>query len=182
MKKFFSEPLSKFLLLGFSLYLIWLGLYEWYIHPSGIIDKIVIDNTLSCSGALLQAMGYTVGRDGERLLYIQDTPGLFLGDSCNGISLFALFSIFIIAFPGKLFAKFFFIPAGIVIIHVLNIFRVIALAIIQTYSYEWTEFNHTYTFTIVIYACIFSLWMIWINRFSVMKKKNDLFKGNNTAQ
>ena len=42
MKKLFSEPLVKFLLYGFSLYLIWLGLYEWWLHPSGVIDRVVI--------------------------------------------------------------------------------------------------------------------------------------------
>jgi len=165
-RKFLSDPLVKFLFYGFSLYLIWLGLYEWWIHPAVVIDRAVINNTLLFSQKILEWMGYVVERSGERLLYIKGTSGLFIGDSCNGISLFALFSIFIIAFPGKPTAKLFFIPLGVLIIHLLNVFRVVALAIIQTHSYAWTEFNHTYTFTIFIYFCIFGLWMIWVNKFS----------------
>jgi exosortase/archaeosortase family protein len=171
MKKFLSDPLVKFLFYGFSLYLIWLGLYEWWLHPSGVIDRAVINNTLFLSQRILEWMGYVVVRNGGRLLYIKGTSGLFIGDSCNGISLFALFSIFIIAFPGKPIAKLFFIPVGVLLIHLLNVLRVVALALIQTYSYEWTEFNHTYTFTIIIYFFIFALWMIWINNFSSFRKK-----------
>lgn len=166
MKKFLSEPLAKFLFYGFSLYLIWLALYEWWIHPSGVIDSVIINNTLFFSQKILEFMGYYVIRSGERLISIKGVAGVFIGDSCNGISLFALFSIFIIAFPGKYSLKIFFIPIGILLIHSLNILRIVALTIIQSYSYKWTEFNHTYTFTIIIYSCIFALWMIWINRFS----------------
>src|ERR1035437_4943765 len=175
MKKFLNEPLVKFLLLGFSLYLFWLGLYEWWLHPSGVIDRAVINNTLLFSQRMLGWMGYFVDRSGERLVYIKGTSGIYIGDSCNGISLFALFSIFIIAFPGKPLAKLFFIPIGVLLIHLLNVLRVVALAIIQTYSYQWTEFNHTYTFTIIMYFYIFALWMLWINKFSGIndKRKNS---------
>src|ERR1035437_5648336 len=131
MKKLFSEPLVKFLLYGFSLYLIWLALYEWWLHPSGVIDRVVISNTLFFSQRILEWMGYVVVRGGERSMYINGISGLFIGDSCNGISLFALFSIFIVAFPGKPVAKLFFIPVGVLLIHLLNIFRVVSLAIIQ---------------------------------------------------
>jgi exosortase/archaeosortase family protein len=172
MKKFLGDPLVKFLFFGFSLYLIWLGSYEWWLHPAGMIDRVVISNTLFFSQRILEWMGYVVVWNGERWMYIKGTPGLFIGDSCNGISLFALFSIFIIAFPGKQIAKLFFIPIGVLLIHLLNVLRVVVLAVIQTYSYAWTEFNHTYTFTIIMYFCIFALWMIWINKFSGLRKKH----------
>src|ERR1051326_3562948 len=146
MKKLFSEPILRFLLIGFVLYLGWLALYEWWIHPKEWVDKTVINNTLAISQKILNLFGYEVTLSGDRMIYVKGTPGLFLGDSCNGISLFALFGIFIIAFPGKIIYKLFFIPAGILLIHLMNIFRVTALSIIETHSYEWTEFNHTYTF------------------------------------
>lgn len=136
----------------------------------GVMDRIVVDNTIIVSQKILGWMGYVVVKGGERMLYIKGTPGIFIGDSCNGISLFALFSIFVVAFPGKHIRKLLFIPMGILLIHFLNILRVVALAIIQTYSYEWTEFNHTYTFTIIIYFFIFVLWMVWVNKFSGINK------------
>ena len=134
------------------------------------VDKAVVDNTLNISQAILNRLGFVTELNGSRMIGIKGTPGLFIGDSCNGISLFALFSIFIISFPGNIISKFFFIPAGILVIHLLNIIRVVVLAIIETYSYSWTEFNHTYTFTIIIYAYIFFTWLFWINKYSSVKK------------
>lgn len=134
------------------------------------VDRVVIDNTLDISSKILMWMGYVTESNGARMIRIQGTPGLFMGDGCNGISLFALFSIFIIAFPGKIIPKIIFIPAGILLIHCMNILRVVLLAIIETRSYALTEFNHTYTFTIVIYAFIFLLWLFWINKYSAIRK------------
>ena len=173
MKKLFNEPIVKFLTFGFFLYLGWLAVYEWWIHPMEWVDKIVINNTLVISQKFLGWMGYEASLGGDRMIQVKGTPGLFLGDSCNGISLFALFSIFVIAFPGKIIYKIFFIPIGIGVIHLLNVLRIVALSVIETYSYEWTEFNHTYTFTILIYAVIFGMWLLWINKFSGLSAKMD---------
>ena len=170
MKKLWNEPVVKFLSFGFLLYISWFALYEWWIHPAQWADKLIINNTLGLSQKILGWMGYLTEIPEERWIRIEGTPGLFLGDSCNGISLFALFGIFIVAFPGKIVSKFFFIPAGILLIHFLNVLRVVALSIIMTYSYSMTEFNHTYTFTILIYACIFLMWLYWINKYSALKK------------
>lgn len=170
MNTLWKEPVVKFLSFCFLLYIFWFALYEWWIHPMQWVDMIVIDNTIYFSRMILGWLGYATEMEGDRTMRIPGTPGLFIGDSCNGISLFSLFSIFIIAFPGKAISKLIFIPAGILLIHILNVLRVVALAIIETYSYALTEFNHTYTFTILIYACIFLMWLFWINKYSAMKK------------
>lgn len=172
MNKLVNEPIVKFLTIGFILYLSWLALYEWWIHPAGWADSAIINNTISISASVLEFLGYEVEHNNNRMIGVKGTPGLFIGDSCNGISLFALYSIFLIAFPGKLVSKLIFIPAGILVIHLLNVLRVVVLGIILTYSYEWTEFNHTYTFTILIYAFIFFTWIYWINNYSGLTKKN----------
>ena len=169
MKHFWNEPIVKFLAFGFALYISWFALYEWWIHPMRWVDLLVIDNTIDSSRMFLSWMGYATEISGDRIMRIPGTPGLFIGDSCNGISLFALFSIFIISFPGKLISKIIFIPAGILAIHFLNVLRVVLLAMIETYSYSWTEFNHTYTFTLLIYAFIFLMWLYWINKFSAIQ-------------
>ena len=156
----------RFLAFGIILYLSWLAIYEWWIHPAEWVDHAVVSNTLSFSQTILGWMGISSELEGLRVIKIPGTAGLFLGDSCNGLSLFALFGIFIIAFPGPIKNKLWFIPAGILLIHVLNIVRIVLLSLILTVSYEWTEFNHTYTFTIVIYLAIFGMWLFWINRYS----------------
>jgi hypothetical protein len=40
------------------------------------------------------------------------------------------------------------------------------LIFIQIKSPESLEFNHKYTFTLLVYSLIFALWMLWVNRYS----------------
>ena len=162
----FKNPLSRFLITALVLYTVWYSTYEFLIHPNQSLDLLVVQNTIDFSVFFLEIFGYILSQPETRLLKIEGTGGLFIGDSCNGIPLFALFAIFIIAFPGPWKKKLFFIPAGIFLIHFANIIRIIALAHLQVKSDELVRFNHTYTFTILMYAFIFGMWMLWVKKYS----------------
>ena len=114
-------------------------------------------------------MGYTVFTGAERVIGVDGSGGLWIGDNCNGIALFALFAVFIMAYQGKIKTKIIYIFLGILSIQLLNVARVIGLAILDTHSRAWTEFNHTYTFNIFIYGYIFLLWMVWVNKYAALK-------------
>lgn len=161
-----KKSLYRFLLSIFLFYIGWYLIYALWIHPNEKTDLLVVDITIAASKWILELFGYVVFTGAERVIGVDGTGGLWIGDNCNGIALFALFSGFVIAYPGSWKRKALFIPLGIIIIELLNVFRVICLAILDTYSRAWTEINHTYTFTIIIYGCIFLLWMIWVNRLS----------------
>ena len=162
-------PFLRFLLLAAILYFSWYLLYQFVIHPSESTDLYVIDNTVTVVEKILTTLGYTIFKGEERVIGIDGTPGLWIGDKCNGIDLFALFTIFVIAYPGTLLKKCFFIPIGILSIQLINILRVVGLSIVQLHAPKWTEFNHTYVFNVLVYGYIFLLWMIWVNKFSETK-------------
>lgn len=167
------HPVYRFLTLFGLLSLIWYFLYTYLLQPYTSLDESTIRLTTWFSSGILDALGHTTFVNG-RELRIAGTSGLWIGDNCNAVVLFALFTGFIISFPGDLRSKTWYIPLGLAVIFILNCIRMAALAIIDTYSREWTEFNHTYTFTIVIYGAIFYMWMIWVNNFSEVKKlKNE---------
>lgn len=163
---FLKNPVVRFLLLVFTLYILWYLIYDLWLHPQEKLDLFVIDLTISLSKWIMEVFGYTVYTGADRLIGIDGASGLWVGDNCNGIILFSLFSWFIIAYKGKIKYKIIYIPVGIISIELLNVLRIVALAILDTYSRAWTEFNHTYTFTILIYGYIFFLWMIWVNKYS----------------
>jgi exosortase family protein XrtF len=161
-----KKPINRFLLLILAFYLGWYLIYNLWLHPAETLDLFVIDVTVAVSKKILELLGYTVFTGSDRLIGIDGTGGLWIGDNCNGIALFALFTGFIIAYPGNWKKKLYYIPIGIILIELMNILRVVLLAILDTHSRAWTEFNHTYTFTIVIYGFIFLMWMIWVNKVS----------------
>jgi exosortase/archaeosortase family protein len=168
-RSFLKNPIISFLLTVLVLYLLWYLIYDLWLHPNERIDLLVIDLTISLSKFILEHLGYVVFTGIERVIGVDGTGGLWIGDNCNGITLFARFAIFILAYRGPIKTKIIFVSLGILTIELLNVLRVITLAILDTHSRAWTEFNHTYTFNILIYAYIFSLWMLWVNKYAETK-------------
>lgn len=166
-----ENPFLRFLALASGSYLIWYWLYHKVINPLTGMDRIVIDNLIDISSAILRFMGYELipeppEAEQIRTVGIDGTYGLWIGDPCNGITLFALFTIFILWFPGPWKKKLWFIPLGLISIHLINVLRIVGLCIIVTFDYAYLDFNHNYTFTIIVNGFMFLLWIIWAKKFS----------------
>jgi len=168
MKKF--GPLVRFLGLGTGLYLLWYFLYEFWLKDHTGLDEWMVRHLIWWTDHALSLFGYELWTD------VNDVAGNFVGIAnghplevgapCDGIVLLALFSCFIIAFPGNLKHKLWYLPAGLIAIHLINVFRIFCLSLIIHYKPSALDFNHDYTFTILVYGFIFLLWYMWINRFS----------------
>ncbi|MGC4040377.1 MAG: exosortase family protein XrtF [Flavobacterium sp.] len=92
-------------------------------------------------------------------------------EGCNAISVMILFVSFVIAFTGKFKNTLFFILAGILLVHVLNIAR-IALLCVALYAFPQGEhLLHGVVFPLVIYGVVFLLWVIWVNKYSIYATK-----------
>ncbi|MEZ4720822.1 MAG: archaeosortase/exosortase family protein [Flavobacteriales bacterium] len=169
----------RFLLKAVFLYVIWYLLYQQWLHPKSSIDLWVIRNIEQLSSWILQSIGFSLISESEiasiRTIGIDGTHGIWIGDPCNGLTLFALFTGFILAFPGPWKKRLWFIPLGIFTIHALNVLRVVALALIVHYfpDPEVLDFNHTYTFTMLVYAYVLFLWYVWANKLSGIKLTNS---------
>jgi exosortase/archaeosortase family protein len=74
------------------------------------------------------------------------------------VGLFAVFTLFLLAYPGPWRHKAWFIAFGLLTIHVINVLRIAALCIIVTIDYELLNFNHDYTFYVIVYGWVFLLW------------------------
>lgn len=172
-REIIGNPFIRFLLFAGVLYLGWYWLYHDVINPAQLLDKAVIDNLVYLSSNVLSGLGYDLIPEPPeayqiRTVGIDGTYGLWIGDPCNGLNLFALFTIFIACYPGNWKNKLWFIPLGIILIHLINVLRIVALCIIVKIDYKYLDFNHDYTFTVVVYGFMFLLWIWWANKFSGM--------------
>ncbi len=164
----FSQRLPRFLLTAALLYVAWYLFYTRLIHGGGwgySLDAALCRHIAEASAGTLRLMGYDSLAKGT-FLYLKGWHVVSVGWQCDGLPVMALFAGFIIAYPGPWRAKLWFIPAGILVIHIINILRVVALALNQVFSRDTTQFNHHYTFTIVVYGFIFWFWTIWVRRFA----------------
>jgi exosortase family protein XrtF len=171
-RKYWDDPLYRFLMKAVFLYAIWYLFYQQFLHPMGCFDLAVIGNLETISTSILHLLGFDLINESEiasiRTIGIDGTHGLWIGDPCNGLTLFALFTGFILAYPGPWRTKLWFIPLGMVTIHILNVIRIVSLALIVYFfpDPEILDFNHTYTFTLVVYSYVFFLWYIWAKKYS----------------
>lgn len=91
-------------------------------------------------------------------------------EGCNAISVFILFTSFIIAYRGSIKNTILFILGGGIIIYLLNIFRVGVFTIGLYELPEYKDFMHQVLFPVVIYGIVFLLWILWVNKYA---KKNE---------
>lgn len=172
-----DKGLLRFLGIGFLAYLSWYVLYAYWLKDHTILDEVLIHSMVWVSEGLLRLMGfalYEIASDGWRWqLGIANSAGLLeIGAGCDGLVLFALFAVFILAFPGPWRRKLWFIPLGILAIHVANLIRVVSLVILNFYSPESLAFNHDYTWTVLIYGFIFWLWYLWAEKYSLERSSS----------
>jgi exosortase/archaeosortase family protein len=165
LKEHTSKGLINFIIRLFTFWILWQLFYKFIWTKYTDFDFYLVKWSIAFSHKGVQALGYPTFEGSDRLWGIDGTSGLWVGDACNALSLFALYSLFIISFPASKKTKLVFIPLGIVIIFIANIIRMISLALIQKhFGYDATVFNHTYTFTFLIYLLIFALWLNFTKR------------------
>jgi exosortase family protein XrtF len=178
---FKEKQLIKFLITAVGLYLLWFGLYEFFLKPDGHLDQLVTENISIVINKMFQWTGYdthfTQARKlGETNMYLSNDafPFIRIGASCNGLELLVLFAIFIISYPGNKKHKFVFIILGLIGIHILNIFRNYWLSLFVLHKeMELFDLFHRYIFIFMVYGAIFLLWMLWVNKFSKLNEKKE---------
>jgi len=158
-----ARPGWRFGLVSLLLYGAWILGYEMVLAPDGRLDQVLSVTVAAVAAALLQAGGVVAdtAANAPTTVTIFGEPAVFVGNACNGLVLYALFAGFVLAYPGNVWHKAWFIPLGLAAIFLLNAGRVAVLALNHTYWYHTVDFNHHYTFTFVAYAAILGLWRLW---------------------
>lgn len=172
----FKNSFLNFLLVFSILIILWFGFYENIYELDNIIGLNIQRNisihVAKFSMFFIQLFGYFPILDTSTdfvIIKIEGhylNHGVWIGEPCNGLKVFGLFAIFIIAFQGKWLNKLWFIPTGIGILHLANAIRIAILTIISAENPSILDFNHNITFQILVYGLVFGLWYIWVNKFS----------------
>ncbi len=156
-----KSPVTQFILKALGIFIVWYVVYELWLLPDGRLDEWLSLNIVSISTGVLQSIGYETWSI-HRTLGIGENRGIELVDGCTGISAIGLFLGFILAYPGDWKNRISFSLLGIGVIYIVNIVRIVVLAITQE---EWVEFfdvTHDYSTTTIFYIVIFVMWMAWV--------------------
>ena len=172
LRRFFPALLfvGKFLLL----YTIGNLLYGWMIELYAPRPDPVTEWVSHQTAGILTVTGYStlaVPSDSGPTIVLNwgDKRILAVYEGCNGVNVMIVFLAFMVGI-GPYSKKFlWFVVAGLTLIHVMNLLRLLGLCLIALHLPEQFYFVHKYLFTSVLYVVIFSCWLLWF-RISGLKK------------
>ena len=162
-----DRALVRFLLTGVGGYALWYVVYEAVLKPFTRLDEAVIASLVHGTrgiGSLLGAEMRIGAGPWPTEVGLVGHAGVTIGTPCDGVVLFALFAVFVAAFPGNWKHKLWFVPAGIAVLFGVNLGRVVALTFIQAHVPELLKFNHDYTFTVGVYGVVLGLWYVYVTQ------------------
>ncbi|MCC6251643.1 MAG: exosortase/archaeosortase family protein [Bacteroidia bacterium] len=162
-----KNPIVKFLIKAAIIYGAWEFMNWFQMHNAPFnkiwmgLHSIIKDNIVDVSAWLLRLMQFNIEKY-EVVVRIVGSPGVAVGPACVGFGLLFGFAGLIMSYHGSVKSKLWFIPLGLLGIHIINILRIVVLAIISNINNDWVDFNHKYVFNTVIYIFIFVMWMWWV--------------------
>lgn len=167
-----NQIIKTFAIRALILYGLWVIIYYGYIQPNGRLNEFLTYRVVAGTVFGLDVLGYQTDAK-DNIVHIKGEPVVLVGDACNGLELFALYSGFLLAFPGKKIYKAFFIPVGILIIYVINVIREIALSLNYKFFRESFEINHKYTYVFIVYVAVFLIWRFWLKNYSILASRES---------
>jgi exosortase family protein XrtF len=90
-------------------------------------------------------------------------------EGCNSINVMIVFLAFVLSFGSPTKALSWYVPLGLVVIYVVNLFRIGLLFLVSLKLPHFLYFTHKYLFTAFIYLVVLLLWLYWIKRQSLKK-------------
>ncbi len=171
------KPVLGILLRFIMIYLVLLFAYQFYLNASkdsgldpfsGIIANQVnaVQNVLGYSSQL-----YNDVKNEQVWFYVKKQYVTRMVEGCNAISVMILFVSFVFAFY-KGAKTFIFAGAGLVLLYIMNLLRIVGLNIVMAEHQEYGKMFHDFVFPAVIYGSVVLLWLIWI-KFFALKHENS---------
>jgi len=170
-----TPPIALFAIQGVLFYLVFLLFYK-VLRQNGPIDAFYDWATLHLTNSYLWAnkglfalFGYEAEvLAAEKIIILKGTNGIFLDRGCLGRNLMVLFAGFIVVFPGSFKSKLWFVPAGLLVVYILNALRIFFLGLVQYHHPDIAEKSFEMQhdiFNYIVYVFCFLMWAFWIKRY-----------------
>ncbi len=110
-----------------------------------------------------------------------------VNESCSGLKQFYQILVLFILFPGPWKKKLWFIPMSIVIMHFVNVFRIVVLGMVTLWQPDHWQFAHDWILRPFFYVVIFMLWVWWVERYGgfgrlLLKRAKGVYRENENSE
>ncbi|SCY25205.1 exosortase family protein XrtF [Nonlabens sp. Hel1_33_55] len=165
-------PVFKFVIIFGALYLLlslayygYLQLeYQDYNYPDPITAGVSRQTQTILQWLGYDAQIYNASSHPSVMLYINDQIVYRVIEGCNAVSVMLLFAAFVIAFAKAYKKTILFLLIGFVFIYLVNLTRLVSLALVFQNLPEFREVAHDIAFPAVIYGSVILLWIYWIRK------------------
>ena len=144
-----------------AVYAAWYVLYDLWLLPAGRLDAAVAHHAASLAGGLLDGFGLGPAVEG-RVIRLPSGSGVWVADACTGLTVVGLFAGFVLAYPGRWRHRAWFLPLGVLAVHLANVVRIAFLAWFRDMQPGLFDPVHQWGGTPFFYAVVFALWMAWV--------------------
>ena len=110
----------------------------------------------------------------DNTLFFGNTGYVAVEGSCSGLKQFYQWTVLMILFPGPWKKKLWFIPSGILVIHIVNIIRIVILSIVVVHWPQNWDFIHEWILRPFFYVVIFVMWVLWVEK---IRGKSEKVRG-----
>jgi len=125
--------------------------------------------TADVTGFLLTLFGMSVNVSG-RVVSLSNFSMEVIGE-CTGLYEMLIFLAAMIAYPANYKKKLIGAGLGIPLLYVINIIRMIFIAIIGNWSPKTFDFMHLYFWQVAMILIILSVWILWIEKVVYYERK-----------
>jgi len=174
------KNIINFLVKFFVSYFLLVAIYNGYLQKSQQKESFYQTSSITTAVAnqtvkVLTAFGYNVrvmqhDKEVSLKLFMEGKYILRIIEGCNSVSLIILFIAFIFSFSGSLSATLLFSIIGSALIYIINILRIVFLILMIHKFPSQIVILHDLVFPAIIYGFIFLLWVLWVNKFSNLKR------------
>ncbi|MCU0321692.1 MAG: exosortase/archaeosortase family protein [Chitinophagaceae bacterium] len=170
----FTPELKRFLITALVLIVVWKLSYHLYLKPHRIIDRPLTSLTAATT---VKTLGFFFSSDQilshkgieptnnfshyVEIILLNNNKVLGIADPCNALELFILYIGFLFCLYTTLKRFVAFAILGIAAIFVINILRCCGMVWFGLHKQDWFDFAHHYLFTLIVYAAIFGLWVLY---------------------
>lgn len=148
----------------------WLEGMEWFTNFREFMTRLVF---VQAAWFNMHILGLEFTTTATTLIF----PGsgyVEVAESCAGTKQFYQIIVLFLLIRGPWKHKAWYIPAAILLMHLVNVFRIIVLSwVVIHYTKQW-DFIHEWILRPFFYVVIFAEWYIWIEFFALRTTKTDL--------
>jgi exosortase/archaeosortase family protein len=100
----------------------------------------------------------------DNTLYFANHGYVAIEKACSGLKQFYEWTVLMILFPGPWKKKLWYIPLGLLVIHLDNIIRIVILSVVVVHWPQHWDFIHMWILRPFFYVVIFALWVVWVEK------------------